>query len=257
MRTAHPRVDWDRLDERAAGRLLRVGSYNVHRCVGTDLRRDTARVARVIRDLDCDTVGLQEVDSLHARGDLGPQLEHLAAATRMQAISGWTMARRDGKYGNALLTRRPVKAVRRHDLSVGRAEPRGALHVELDVAGASAHLLVTHLGLVRAERRTQVRQLLELLRGISHEHTVVLLGDINEWLPGGRCLRWLNDDLGSAPAARSFPVWLPLFALDRLWVRPRHALVSFEVYRSELARVASDHYPIRAAVEVGAHAEDP
>jgi endonuclease/exonuclease/phosphatase family metal-dependent hydrolase len=46
---------------------------------------------------------------------------------------------------------------------------------------------------------------------------------------------------------------MPCFALDRVWVRPRSALISFGVYRSPVARVASDHYPVRAAVAVHHH----
>lgn len=40
-----------------------VSTYNVHRCIGTDGRHDPDRVAAVIRELDADVVGLQEVDA--------------------------------------------------------------------------------------------------------------------------------------------------------------------------------------------------
>ncbi len=43
--------------------LLHIGSYNIHRCVGSDGKSDVSRVAAVIREMNCDTVGLQEVDS--------------------------------------------------------------------------------------------------------------------------------------------------------------------------------------------------
>jgi endonuclease/exonuclease/phosphatase family metal-dependent hydrolase len=92
--------------------------------------------------------------------------ERLAAASRMTAVPGWTMFRKDCHYGNALLTRREIRAVRRHDLSFSGLEPRGALHVELDVAGHSAHVLVTHLGLLSSKRRRQVDQLLAIVRSI-------------------------------------------------------------------------------------------
>lgn len=250
MHEAHPRLDWKRLDEHGPADLLRIGSYNVHRCVGSDFRRDTARVAGVIRELGCDTVGLQEVDSLHSIGEHAPQLEHLAAATGMQAIPAWTMTHPGGHYGNALLTRREVRSVQRHDLSYSRFEPRSVLHVELVVAGCPAHVFLTHLGLLSIERRNQVERLRRLMRAVPHDQTIVLLGDMNEWLPSRVLLRWLHEDLGASPVARTFPVWLPLLALDRMWVRPSRALVSFGVYRSATARAASDHYPIRGAVTV-------
>jgi len=40
-----------------------VASFNIHACVGRDRRRDVDRIAEVIRELNADIVGLQEVDS--------------------------------------------------------------------------------------------------------------------------------------------------------------------------------------------------
>jgi endonuclease/exonuclease/phosphatase family metal-dependent hydrolase len=110
--------------------------------------------------------------------------------------------------------------------------------VDLDVGGKIVRVIVTHLGLRPAERRFQVRQMLKLLHDIPPEQPVVVLGDINEWLPLGRPLRWMHGLLGHAPAERSFPSGLPLFALDRVWVRPRHTLLAFESHRSPASRVA-------------------
>jgi hypothetical protein len=39
-----------------------------------------------------------------------------------------------------------------------------------------------------------------------------------------------------------------MFALDRVWVRPRHALLALKAHRSPLASVASDHLPVKAIV---------
>jgi len=147
-----------------------------------------------------------------------------------------------------LLTRRPVLGVRRYDLSYRGFEPRGALEVELDVEGHVVHVWVMHLGLNPAERRFQVRKVLGFLREIPMERAVIVLGDINEWLPLSRPLRWLHGLLGKPPWQRSFPVWAPMFALDRVWVRPRGSLIEFGVHRSPLARRASDHYPVKAIV---------
>ena len=41
-------------------RSLRVATYNVHACVGTDGRYDPERVAAVIAELDADIVAVQE-----------------------------------------------------------------------------------------------------------------------------------------------------------------------------------------------------
>ena len=41
---------------------MRVATYNIHRAIGADRKRDPARIARVIAALRADIVGLQEVD---------------------------------------------------------------------------------------------------------------------------------------------------------------------------------------------------
>jgi endonuclease/exonuclease/phosphatase family metal-dependent hydrolase len=227
---------------------LRIASYNIHRCVGTDGHSDVRRVANVIRELECDTVGLQEVDSRPGPNSDSRQLEFLAAATGMQAVAGSTIIRHDRSYGNALLTSRKILDVRQHDLSFRRFEPRGALEVDLEVAGRCLRVFVMHLGLLPFERRFQMRIVLKLLRQMPVDQPVIVLGDINEWLPLSRPLRWLHGLLGKPPRHRSFPVWAPMFALDRVWVRPRGSLLEFRVHRSALSRRASDHFPVQAVV---------
>lgn len=245
---------WRYLDQALGPDCLRIASYNIHRCVGADGDCSVARVARVIDELSCDTVGLQEVDNEPGGRHDSMQLDFLASVTGMTPIAGHTIIRHQGDYGNALLTARPVLAVRRHDLSFRSREPRGALEVELGVAGRVVRVFVTHLGLFPAERRYQVKKMLRLLHDIAPEQTVVVLGDINEWLPLSRPLRWLHGMLGHAPCERSFPARLPLFALDRVWVRPRHTLLAFGTHRSEESRIASDHLPVKAII---AAAEEP
>lgn len=244
-------ASWRNLDRALGPDCLRIGSYNIHRCVGNDHACDVARVAAVIEETGCDTIGLQEVDSRPEGRHDSMQLDFIAGRLGMQAVAGHTIVHLQGEYGNALLTRRPIVAVRRHDFSFGRREPRGALEVILDVAGRPVRVFVTHLGLRPAERRYQVRHMLRLLHDLPPHQLVLVLGDINEWLPLGRPLRWMHGLLGHTPGERSFPARLPLFALDRVWVRPRHALLAFGVHRSPASRLASDHLPVKAIVTAG------
>lgn len=232
-------ANWTALSEQLGEDCLRVASYNVHGCTGSDGRKDAARIAAVIEEMACDTVGLQESDY---------RLEWIASRTGMQAIPGLTLLRHDGPYGNALLTRRKVLAVRRLGFTWSGREPRNALDVDLEVGGETVRVIVTHLGLWPAERRFQVKQLLTLLRETPISERVVVLGDINEWLPLGRPLRWLNGLFGHSIVERSFPSRWPLLALDRAWVRPRHSLLALKAHRSPLAQLASDHLPVKALV---------
>jgi endonuclease/exonuclease/phosphatase family metal-dependent hydrolase len=231
-------ANWRALAEQLGPECLRIASYNLHGCVGRDGARDAQRIAGVIAELDCDTVGLQEVFGL----------DSLREQLNMTAIAGPHHMWHQRHVGNALLTRRKVLAVRNHDYGFPRHEPRTALDVDLDVDGETVRVIVTHLGLKPAERRFQVRKLLELLKHVPLYERVIVLGDINEWLPFGRPLRWLHELFGHSPAERTFPSRWPLLALDRVWVRPRHALLAFGAHRSALAMQASDHLPVKAIV---------
>src|SRR6185436_1660472 len=148
VRRPNSLANWRALDAQLGPDCFRVASYNVHGCVGADGVESSARIAQVILELGCDTVGLQEVGTL----------EHLADALGMQAIASLELCEGRGHFGNALLTRRPVLAVRHHPYAYAGREPRDALDVDLDVGGEKVRVLVTHLGLRPAERRHQVRQ---------------------------------------------------------------------------------------------------
>ena len=43
-------------------RSFKVASYNIHKAVGLDRRRDPDRVVAVLRELDADIIALQEAD---------------------------------------------------------------------------------------------------------------------------------------------------------------------------------------------------
>lgn len=233
----------------AASRVttLTVASYNVHRCIGRDGRHDPGRVAKVIEELQADVVALQEVDfRYHVRRGVD-QLRFLAEATGLQSVWGPVLYGTRGQYGNGLLTRHEVLAVRGIDLSVARHQRRGALDVDLAVHGTRVRIIAAHLGLGLNERQIQVRRLLQALD--SHGGgPLILLGDFNEWRPPSRPLRRLHRHFGRTPGVRSFPSNFPLFALDRIWVQPRSALVALEVHTSRWARRASDHLPVRGVI---------
>ena len=228
---------------------LRIASYNIHECVGSDGRRDPARIAAVLREIDADIIGLQEVDARPGETSESMQVQYLASTLGHHAVAGPTLLRAGGEYGNAILTRRPVLDVRRVDLTVYRREPRGALDVDLDIDGWTVRVLVTHLGLLPGERRKQVRRLLDRL-GNHRSDVVVLCGDINEWFAVGRPLRWLHARLGRTATVPTFPSAFPVFALDRIWVHPHAALAALTAHASPAARRASDHLPLLADIRL-------
>src|SRR5207344_3408108 len=85
-----------RTDAATPQATLRVGSYNIHRCIGTDGRCDPARIAAVLGEMSCDAIGLQEVDNSPGPAPGSPQLDFLAGTTGMQAVAGLRIVRHSG-----------------------------------------------------------------------------------------------------------------------------------------------------------------
>jgi endonuclease/exonuclease/phosphatase family metal-dependent hydrolase len=228
---------------------LIIASYNVHSCVGMDRRRKPARVADVIRELKCDILALQEVDNQPGPEVESMQLEYLSEALEMAAVPGLRMIRKTGEYGNAILSRFPILAVRRHDLSYPLCEPRGALDVHLEVGDRPVRVIAAHLGLRRSERSFQWSRVLEVVTREIDMPTFVM-GDMNEWYRGAKTLKEAHRIFGEPPAPPAFPSFFPLLALTRIWVRPVDAVRSIDVHRTDLARIASDHLPVKAVIDV-------
>jgi endonuclease/exonuclease/phosphatase family metal-dependent hydrolase len=232
------------------GPSLRVATYNVHGCIGTDRRHDPERVASVVGELDADIVALQEFTYAASVAIETRQPVELVALDGYECALGPTRQSATRCFGNALLTRHPIVEIQRLDLSIDGREPRGALAATVDVGGTHVHLLATHLGLRVRERRFQVQQMLSYLESVQHS-LIVVLGDINDWLPLRSVVHVLDRRLGAAPRLRSFPSSRPLLSLDRIWIHPAAALTGMFVHRSALARRASDHLPVVADIDLG------
>jgi endonuclease/exonuclease/phosphatase family metal-dependent hydrolase len=227
---------------------VRLASYNVHRAIGRDRRADPARILGVLREIDADVYALQEVEAHDSGGDM---LAWLASEIDATAIAGTTLLRHDGRYGNGLLAR--CKCIVRSelvDLSWRSREPRGAISADLDFGdGRLLKVVATHLGLRPAERREQVERLIQLFTWHEQERGV-LMGDVNEWFLWGRPLKELHKYFARTPAVATFPSSRPVFALDRLWTHPGAILKDLQAHVSPLARVASDHLPLVARIEI-------
>lgn len=222
---------------------LRVATYNIHGCVGTDRCFDPARIQGVLAHMAADILALQEVETYHHGEDV---LGLYQQAPGWQVIAGPTLLREQGQYGNALVTRLPVLDHALIDLSVAPREARSAIHAVLAHEGVRLQVVVTHLGLRPAERRHQVQVLLDaLLRRKTQVDATLLLGDFNEWFLWGRPLRWLQRHFGrSEPMPPTFPSRWPLFRLDRIWVSAPARLTDTRVLRTDQSRCASDHLPL-------------
>src|SRR5262249_7431851 len=109
------------LNRRRAIVIVTLASYNIHKAEGLDRRTDLPRIAHVLKEIDADLIGVQEV--------FRPQAEALADSLGMRMIMGATLNDRGLAYGNAVLTRLPIQASYTFDLSRPDRQPRGGMRL--------------------------------------------------------------------------------------------------------------------------------
>jgi endonuclease/exonuclease/phosphatase family metal-dependent hydrolase len=242
--------------------LLRVATYNIHKGVqglGPRRRLEIHNLGHAVEQFDADIVCLQEVRKMHRREESFfahwptlPQAEFLAPegytpVYRTNAVT------RHGEHGNALLSRWPVVAHQHEDMSDHRFEQRGLLHTEVQFHDLAVHVLVVHLGLIRASRQRQLAQLLRFVaRELPPDAALVVAGDFND------TERFVASSLGasgltslSGQGLATFPSRLPLMQFDHVFVRGMTPL-SLRVPRGLIWSRMSDHLPLIAEFEIPA-----
>jgi endonuclease/exonuclease/phosphatase family metal-dependent hydrolase len=237
-------------------RTVRVMTYNVHSCLGMDGRVSTSRIARVIARSRPDIVALQELDVGRRRTGGVDQARAIADDLGMELHFHAALTIGDERYGNAILSRFPIRLVRADGLPAlplrRSLEPRGALWVTIDVGGLELTFVTTHLGLSRRERLHHAEVLIgpEWLAHPDCRAPIVLCGDLND---GSRSPSWrrfqgfLRDAQLGLDGKRPRPTWtsrVPIARLDHVFVSRGVEVVSAEVPRTDLARIASDHLPL-------------
>lgn len=237
---------------------FRIMTYNVHGCGGMDGRVSPRRVARVIHTYSPDIVALQEMDLGRRRSRAENQVELIARALDMHYEFCPTVTLGEEHYGHALLSIWPMEVVKRSRLPAdprrASRESRAALWVRMMVNGEPVNVITTHLGLGIEERKVQMQALIgkEWLGGIPADEPVLLCGDCN-MLPGsvpyrlmsGR-LRDIQLDLPRRLPLPTFSTTRPFARLDYIFASPHLAVKEFQVPRTDLTRVTSDHFPLVA-----------
>ncbi|KPM57790.1 endonuclease [Frankia sp. CcI49] len=250
---------------------MRVGSFNaMHGLSLADGRVEAERFTTAVADLDCDVLGLQEMDLAQPRSGGGDQAA--TAATALGASDGgWRFAPTvygtpghrwrpaDGRraenepaYGIALVSRLPVRRwwvvplgrspVRSPVLVPGTSrrvrmillddEPRVALAAVVETASGPLTVVTTHLSFAPGWNAWQLRRLVGRLREV--DGPVLMLGDLN--LPG-RLPTWFTGWRRLA-AHRTYPAHAPRVQLDHILARGPVGTVA----ASEARRTAvSDH----------------
>ncbi len=237
---------------------LRLMTYNVHGCVGMDGKLSPDRIARVIARHNLDVVALQELDVGRGRSGGIDQAETIARKLNMSFHFHPSFVLEDGKYGNAILSRFPMRIIRMAQLPRLKAqilfEPRGALWVELDFNGTKINMVTSHLSLWPAERLLQAEALLgdDWIGNSSCHGPVIICGDFNAQPRSIVCKRMgckLKDAQTILKSHRPHSTYFGA-RVDHIFISPDLEVMNALVPRTELDRVASDHYPLIVELKI-------
>lgn len=227
---------------------LKFASYNIHKAVGTDRRRDPDRILAVLREIDADVIALQEADRRIGRRESVLPRETIEDYTPWRPVALNHRPDSLGWHGNALLVRRDISVVEAGVVPLPTLEPRGAIRADLMVEGQRFRVVGMHLDLSGLRRRQQVRTILDHLTRCDGHCPTVLMGDCNEWSLHRGALSEFRAPWRLITPGASFPSRRPLGRLDRLVLSEQWELEEAGVHHSALAAKASDHLPVWVGV---------
>ena len=246
---------------------LRVLTYNIHRAIGLDRRFKPERIEQIIGDHSPDIVMLQEVD------EGVPRSRELAMAKEIATNLGYpyfamghNVSLRKGYYGNATLSRYPIVRERNINLTIDNKKRRGCQHTTIQIQSTAGKLYLLevfnlHLGLAAQERQKQTSRLMRSkeFATLDPHMPCIFGGDFNDWLSrlralivegmGMQCATDHTTDKGIT-SIKTYPSFSPRGGLDRVYYRGELRLLSVEKCRHQVAKVASDHLPVIADLEL-------
>ena len=243
---------------------LHIATYNIHKGFSFFRRRLVIHGVREhLRALNADLVFLQEVQGVHLRHARRlsnwpeqPQYEFLADAIWTDFAYGKNAAYDSGHHGNAILSRFPIVRWDNEDISEHRFESRGLLHCEIELPGwdKALHCVCVHLGLLARHRNLQMRALRQRIeRLVPPDAPLIIAGDFNDWrrhahleLAEPLRLKEVFEHTRGRPA-RSFPAALPVFKLDRIYVRGFNVRQA-RVHHGHPWALVSDHAALTSTI---------
>ena len=235
--------------------MISVASYNIRKSVGTDWRRDPARILDILGEIDADVVALQEVDRRFGSrtASLSPDMiEHKSGYTpirfgvRKQSL-GW--------HGNTILVRKGIEVLHQQTLTLPALESRGAVLADLQIGEDKLRVIGLHLGLVDLWRRRQAQSVLNQLDVLDEVLPTVIMGDLNQWTTEGGCLAHFAENHHIVAPGPSFHSSRPVLAFDRIITTLDIDVKASGVHKSDLARRGSDHLPVWARIKINAQAK--
>ncbi|MDO9151166.1 MAG: endonuclease/exonuclease/phosphatase family protein [Methylotenera sp.] len=246
---------------------LRIATFNIHKGLTHFNTSFSLHQQRdLLRKLHADVVFLQEVRDVHnehsKRFDAWPtagQIEFLADSVWKDYAYGKNSVYPAGHHGNALLSKFPIIKTTNIDISAHSTEERGMLHTEISIPNWNEplHTICVHLGLFARWRKQQLMVIKDYIQQHIPLHSpLIVAGDFNDW--GMRSGKDFAHQVGlqevfdhhTGKPARSFPSWLPILRLDRIYTRG-FKIQHVEVHSGAHFVKLSDHAMLSATLIKG------
>jgi len=245
---------------------LRILTYNLHKGFNSSNRQFTLHPMRdALIETDADIMLLQEIQGEHTQHQQAQQLWPDVPHSEFLAQDIWphyayakNAVYSVGHHGNAILSKYPLVNWENINVSPFSWASRSLLHGEVTLPWMeqNIHIICIHLGLIGMERRRQFITLCERIdEYVPHHAPLIVAGDFNDW--AGQAEKRLSQHLHLKEAyrtlhnryARTWPSWLPLLKMDRIYYRGMHPILCERPPHSLWNRL-SDHAPLMAAFEI-------
>ncbi len=241
---------------------LNVLTYNMHKGFAAGNRRFVLPQLRdALEEADVDLIFLQETQGEHKERQTrvvnwpnAAQFEFLAYRLWPHYAYGKNAVYQAGHHGNAILSKYPFSKWENHNVSAFRRASRSLLHavIALPENKGSVHLICIHFDVMASERQRQLAILRSHVeKQIPQGAPLIVAGDFNDG--GGEAESELGARLGMGEVfkalrgrhARTFPAWLPMLPVDRIYYRGVTPLAC-EWLKERRWRRMSDHVALHA-----------
>jgi endonuclease/exonuclease/phosphatase family metal-dependent hydrolase len=242
---------------------LRVLTYNIHKGFSYGNRRFVLhQIRQSLLTTEADLLFLQEMQGEHARHEKKvadwpdcAQFEFIADGVWPHYAYGKNAIYNAGHHGNAILSKYPFGSWENINVSPFSWASRSLLHgvIRFPEDNRILHVICIHFGLFGVERHRQIKTLCDRIDShVPHDEPLIIAGDFNDWTEQAQ--RGFHERLDLQEVflalhgrhAKTFPAWLPIFCMDRIYYRGLTAL-SCNRLTDPPWHELSDHAPLLAS----------
>jgi len=235
-----------------AQKSIKVMSFNIHHGANSENLGTLDKMAELIKSSGADIVGLQEVDSVCKRSGNVDQAKYLGEKSGLYYTFVKHFSYDGGSYGQALLSRFPIKSTHNERLPVYSSTTNAEVALLVSSLSLSKNVnlnvAVAHLDYRNeASRVKQVDTLHKILK--TYKEKLILMGDMNATAESETMLQLTKEfDLTQQPQQFTFPAKDPTKKIDYILVQKKKGIKSKSAV--VLEDESSDHRAIMSILRL-------